>query len=77
MHQEIAGGREPDGAGGERMTIPKDDPFYKIIDYLNENGMQGETTYWKMPDGVMEVYWHLGWNKRMLHVRELPEESQP
>lgn len=27
--------------------------------------------------GVMEVYWHLGWNKRMLHVRELPEESQP
>jgi len=57
--------------------IPKDDPFWKIIDYLNENMMQGSTTYWKTPSGIMEVSWHHGWNRRMLDIRELPEESQP
>ena len=53
--------------------IPRDDPFWEIIDYLNNNEMHGDRRVWNTRVGHMLIYWgRYGWERKMVEVSEWP-----
>lgn len=56
--------------------IPRDDPFWQIIAYLNENDMQGAPAkVWKTNVGYQLIFWgRHGWDRRMIDVLEWRKE---
>jgi len=54
-------------------SIDPNDPFWKIIAYLNDNNMQYVSKVWKTEVGYMQIYFgKYGWERRMLEVSEWP-----
>lgn len=53
--------------------IPRDDPFWEIIDHLNNAGLQGDSRIWKTRVGHMWIYWgKYGWERRLVEVSDWP-----
>jgi len=58
-------------------SIDPNDPFWKIIAYLNDNNMQHVSKVWKTEVGYMEIYFgRHGWERHMLEVSEWPIEGK-
>lgn len=53
--------------------IPKDDPFWEIINYLNDNNLQGDSRIWNTRIGHMRIYWgRYGWERQLVEVSNWP-----
>lgn len=55
-------------------NIPSDDPFWEIIDYLNDNNLQGDSRIWNTKIGHMWIYWRNGWERKLVEVENWPIE---
>ena len=54
-------------------NIPANDPFWEIIDYLNEKNMQGDSRIWKTSVGNQWIYWgKFGWERKLVDIENWP-----